>query len=48
MDLTAITLSKENNLPLIIFNMNIQGNLKRVVLGEAVGSKVVEITEQKS
>lgn len=48
MDLTAITLSKENNLPLVIFNMNIQGNLKRVVCGEAVGSKVVEISTQKS
>lgn len=48
MDLTAITLSKENNLPLVIFNMNIQGNLKRVVCGEAVGSKVVEISAQKS
>jgi uridylate kinase len=48
MDLTAITLSKENNLPLIIFNMNIRGNLKRVVCGEAVGSKVVEIAKQKS
>jgi uridylate kinase len=48
MDLTAITLSKENKLPLVIFNMNIQGNLKRVVCGEAVGSKVVEISAQKS
>ncbi len=41
MDLTAITLSKENELPLIVFNMNIPGNLRRVILGEAVGSKVV-------
>ena len=48
MDLTAITLSKENNLPLVIFNMNIHGNLKRVICGEAVGSKVVEISTQKS
>jgi uridylate kinase len=48
MDLTAITLSKENKLPLVIFNMNIPGNLKRVVCGEAVGSKVVEISKQKS
>jgi uridylate kinase len=39
MDLTAITLSKENNLPLVIFNMNIPGNLKRVVSGEAVDQK---------
>ena len=48
MDLTAITLSKENNLPLVIFNMNIRGNLKRVVCGGKVGSKVVEIAKQKS
>jgi uridylate kinase len=40
MDLTAITLCKENKLPIIIFNMNIPGNLRRVVLGETVGSKV--------
>jgi uridylate kinase len=44
MDLTAITLSKENRLPLIVFNMNTPGNLKRVVCGESVGSKVVELS----
>jgi uridylate kinase len=43
MDLTAITLSKENKLPLIVFNMNVSGNLKRIVLGERVGSKVAEV-----
>jgi uridylate kinase len=42
MDLTAITLSKENNLPLIVFNMNTPGNLRRVVTGEPVGSLVSE------
>ena len=40
MDLTAITLCKENKLPIIIFNMNTPGNLRRIVLGENVGSKV--------
>jgi uridylate kinase len=40
MDLTAITLCKENKLPIIVFNMNKPGNLRRVVLGESVGSKV--------
>jgi uridylate kinase len=40
MDLTAITLCKENKLPIIIFNMNTPGNLRRVLLGEPVGSKV--------
>ena len=40
MDLTAITLCKENNLPIIIFNLNRPGNIKRVVEGERVGSLV--------
>ena len=44
MDLTAITLSKENKLPLIIFNMNIPDNLKNVVLGERVGSKIMDFS----
>lgn len=40
MDSTAFTLSQENKLPIIIFNMNIPGNLEKVVSGEKVGSKV--------
>jgi len=40
MDMTAITLCKENNLPIIVFDMNKQGNLVRLVKGEDVGSKV--------
>ncbi|HEY5614927.1 MAG TPA: UMP kinase [Bacteroidota bacterium] len=43
MDLTAITLSKENSLPIIVFNMNKPGNLKRLVMGEQVGSRVVDL-----
>lgn len=42
MDLTAITLSKENRLPLIVFNMNLPGNLRRLVQGEPVGSRVMD------
>lgn len=42
MDLTAITLCKENNLPIIVFNMNKPGNLRRLITGESVGSRVVE------
>ncbi len=42
MDMTAITLCKENKLPIIVFNMNIPGNLKRLVLGEPVGTTVLE------
>jgi uridylate kinase len=40
MDLTAVSLCKDNNLPLIVFNMNQPGNIRRVVMGEKVGSLV--------
>jgi len=40
MDLTAVSLCKDNNLPMIIFNMNQPGNIRRVVMGEKVGSLV--------
>ena len=40
MDMTAFTLCMENNLPIIVFDMNEEGNLKRVILGEKVGTLV--------
>ena len=40
MDMTAFTLCKENNLPIIVFDMNTGGNLKRLVNGEEVGTLV--------
>lgn len=40
MDLTAITMAQENNIPILVFNMNERGNLKRVLLGENVASIV--------
>jgi uridylate kinase len=40
MDLTAVSLCKDNNLPMIVFNLNHAGNIKRVVMGEKVGSLV--------
>ena len=40
MDLTAFTLSKENNLPIIVFDMNKPGNLKKIVTGESIGTLV--------
>jgi len=40
MDPTAITLSMDNKLPITIFNMGQTGNLKKVVLGEKIGTKV--------
>jgi uridylate kinase len=40
MDLTAISLCKENDLPIIIFNMNERDNLLRIIKGEVVGTAV--------
>jgi len=40
MDSTAIALCKDNNLPILIFNLNRHGNIKRVLTGEKVGSLV--------
>jgi uridylate kinase len=40
LDLTAFTMCKENNLPIIVFNMNEKGNLKRLISGEKVGTLV--------
>ncbi|HEY4841800.1 MAG TPA: UMP kinase [Terriglobales bacterium] len=40
MDSTAISLCKDNNLPIIVFNLNQHGNIRRVVLGEKIGSLV--------
>lgn len=40
MDMTAFTLCMENKLPIIVFDMNEPGNLKRVVMGEKVGTLV--------
>ena len=40
MDMTAFTLSQENNLPIIVFDMNVKGNLEKVVSGETIGTKV--------
>ncbi|MFZ9700999.1 MAG: UMP kinase [Flavobacteriales bacterium] len=42
MDLTAFTLCKENNLPIIVFNANQEDNLLRLVRGEALGTLVSE------
>jgi len=40
MDLTAFTLCKENNLPIIVFDMDSPGNLKKIMTGEHVGTIV--------
>jgi uridylate kinase len=40
MDATAVTLCMENKLPIIVFNLKTRGNLKRLILGESVGTRV--------
>lgn len=42
MDLTAFTLCKENRIPVIVFNMNQKGNLKRLIAGEKIGTVVAD------
>ena len=41
MDTTAFTLSQENNLPIIVFDMNTKGNLSRIINGENIGTRVI-------
>ncbi len=41
MDASAITLCMDNAMPIIVFNLKVPGNIRRVVLGEKVGSRVV-------
>jgi uridylate kinase len=40
MDATAISLCMDNNLPIIVFNLTVPGNIKRIVLGEEIGTIV--------
>ncbi|MDB9990530.1 UMP kinase [Flavobacteriales bacterium] len=40
MDMTAFTLCKENEIPVVVFDMNISGNLKKVILGDKIGTLV--------
>jgi uridylate kinase len=40
MDQTAIALCRENELPMIVFDMNVSGNIRKVVVGEKIGTRV--------
>jgi uridylate kinase len=40
MDATAISLCRENNIPIIVFNLSQRGNIRRVLTGERIGSVV--------
>ena len=42
MDSTAISLCRDNSLPILVFNMTKPGNIRRVVLGEPLGTLVLE------
>lgn len=42
MDMTAFALSQENDLPIVVFDMNTQGNLEKVVAGASIGTKVIK------
>ncbi len=42
MDATAISLCMDNRLPIVVFNIRIPGNIRRIVLGETIGSTVSE------
>jgi uridylate kinase len=40
MDTTAISLCKDNQLPIVVFNLNRRGNIRRAVVGQKIGTKV--------
>lgn len=40
MDLTSFTLCKENNMPVIVFDMDTKGNLEKLISGEKIGSLI--------
>jgi uridylate kinase len=45
MDLTAVSLCQENNLPMIVFNMDLPDNLYKLVMGENVGTVIKDETK---
>ena len=47
MDLTATTMCKENKLPLVVFDMDTMGNLKKIIMGENIGTRVYPATDKK-
>jgi uridylate kinase len=46
MDLTAVSLCQENNLPMVVFNMDVPDNLLKLVKGEKVGTLIHEMKEE--
>lgn len=48
MDMTAISLAMDNDLPLVVFNLSDAGSMRRVVCGESVGSRIDNATDAKT
>jgi uridylate kinase len=44
MDSTALTLCMDNGLPIVVFDMNVTGNIRRAVMGEPIGTTVARST----
>jgi uridylate kinase len=40
MDMTAISLAMDNELPLVVFNLTNKGNIKKVICGETIGTQI--------
>ena len=47
MDMTATTMCKENNMPIVVFDMDTIGNLKKVIMGENIGTRVNMVDNTK-
>jgi uridylate kinase len=43
MDATAISLCRDNRLPIVVFNLTGAGNIRRAVMGEAIGTRVGDV-----
>lgn len=48
MDLTAFTMCKENDLPIVVFDMDTPGNLQKVIAGEPIERREKRLTSRRS
>ena len=48
MDMTAVTLCKENMMPIIVFNLNRAGSMKKLLLGKRIGTIIYQKQKTKS
>ena len=47
MDATAISLCMDNKLPIVVFNLRTPGNIRRVIMGEPVGTTVARLSDER-